>query len=193
MADLGYLADLVEDLARHRHDTQVGVDCCRGNDGAVPQPTVGLRVGEHLERLGVGITVRRPAFTGPRVAARIDALLDVAMEGSQDADVDRVLAMVSESREFTFITGDLWLSGLETIREDFEDTYSGIEGQTQTILEKQIRLLSPDVAVVTATSEGTYTDKAGWTSEPVGMGHTLIFVRDNGTWRAVHVHQSIAK
>ena len=129
----------------------------------------------------------------PEAIAAIDALLDVAMEGSRNADVDRVLAMVSESREFTFITGDLWLSGLETIREDFEDTYSGIEGQTQTILEKRIRLLSPDVAVVTATSEGTYTDNAGWTSEPVGMGHTLIFVRDNGTWRAVHVHQSIAK
>ncbi|MCL7982681.1 MAG: nuclear transport factor 2 family protein, partial [marine benthic group bacterium] len=61
------------------------------------------------------------------------------------------------------------------------------------ILEKRIRLLSPDIAVLTAVSEGTYTDKAGWTSEPVGIGHTIIFVRENGTWRARHVHQSIAR
>jgi hypothetical protein len=49
------------------------------------------------------------------------------------------------------------------------------------------------VAVFTGTSEGTYTDKAGWTSDLVGLGHTIIFVREDGKWRAVHAHQSIAK
>jgi hypothetical protein len=55
-----------------------------------------------------------------------------------------------------------------------------------------VRLLSPDVAVVMAVGEGTYTDKAGWTSAPVGMGTTIIFLRENGVWRARHAHQSIA-
>ena len=129
----------------------------------------------------------------PEAIAAIDALLDVTVEGTRNVDADQVLAMVSRDGEFTFITGDLMLTGLETIREDFEDTYSALEGQTQTILEKRIRLLSPDVAVVTATSEGSFTDKAGWTSELVGVGHTLIFVRENGEWRARHAHQSIAR
>jgi hypothetical protein len=48
------------------------------------------------------------------------------------------------------------------------------------------------VALVTATAEGTYTDKAGWTSKPVGLGITIVFVRQDGAWRAVHAHQSIA-
>jgi hypothetical protein len=43
-----------------------------------------------------------------------------------------------------------------------------------------------------AVSEGTYTDKAGWTYEPVGIGITVVFVRENGQWRARHAHQSIA-
>ena len=89
-------------------------------------------------------------------------------------------------------TGDVMLSGLDYIRETFRDTYAGLESQDNTIIEKRVRILSPDVAIVIATSEGTYTDKAGWTSEPVGMGHTLVFVRENGEWRARHVHQSIA-
>jgi uncharacterized protein (TIGR02246 family) len=129
----------------------------------------------------------------PAAIAAIDSLVQVTMEGSRDVDADRVLAMAEGEGEFTFITGDLMFTGLENIREDFEDTYAGLAGQTQTVLQKRIRLLSPDVAVLTATSEGTYTDKAGWTSEPVGMGHTIIFVRENGTWRARHVHQSIAR
>jgi len=128
----------------------------------------------------------------PQAIAEIEALVEESLEGTRTVDSDRVLAM-AEGGEFSFITGDLLLTGLEELREDFEDTYAGLEGQTQTILEKRIRLLSADVAVLTGTSEGTYTDKAGWTSEIVGMGHTIIFVRENGRWRALHVHQSIAK
>jgi len=129
----------------------------------------------------------------PVAIAEIDALLDVTLEGARQVDADRVLAMAEGEAEFTFITGDLMIAGLETIREDFENTYDGLESQSQTILAKRIRLLSPDVAVMTGVSEGTYTDKAGWTSEPVGLGHTIIFVRENGQWRAVHAHQSIAR
>lgn len=129
----------------------------------------------------------------PEVIAAIDSLVQLTMEGSRDADADRVLAMAEGEGEFTFITGDLMLKGLETIREDFEETYAAVASQTQTILEKRIRLVAPDVVVLTAVSEGTYTDKAGWTSEPVGMGYTIVFVRENGEWRARHVHQSIAR
>ena len=129
----------------------------------------------------------------PAAIAAIDSIIQVALDGSRDVDADRVLAMAEGEGEFTFITGDLMFTGLETIREDTEDTYAGLAGQAQTVLQKRIRLLSPDVAVLTAVSEGTYTDKAGWTSEPVGMGHTIIFVRENGEWRARHVHQSIAR
>jgi uncharacterized protein (TIGR02246 family) len=129
----------------------------------------------------------------PVAIAEIDALLNEALAGAREADADRALAMAEGKAEFSFITGDLLLTGLETIREDFESTYSGIDSQSQTILERRIQLLAPDVAVFTGTSEGTYTDKAGWTSDLVGLGHTIIFVREDGKWRAVHAHQSIAK
>jgi uncharacterized protein (TIGR02246 family) len=94
--------------------------------------------------------------------------------------------------DVTFITGDVMLSGLETLRAAFQETYGGLERQDQTVLELRIRLLTPDVAIVTGVAEGTYTDKAGWTSEPVGIGTTLVFVRKNDQWQVQHAHQSIA-
>jgi len=48
------------------------------------------------------------------------------------------------------------------------------------------------VAVFSAVGEGTYTDLAGWTSEPVGLGLTIIFVLEDGRWVGRVVHQSIA-
>ncbi len=128
----------------------------------------------------------------PAVVAAIESIVEEAMEGSRNVDADRALAMAEGEGELTFITGDVMLSGLDYIREIFRDTYAGIESQDHTILEKRVRILSPDVAIVIAVSEGTYTDKAGWTSEPVGIGTTIVFVRENGEWRARHAHQSIA-
>jgi len=128
----------------------------------------------------------------PAIVAAIDSIVQEAMEGARNVDADRVLAMAEGEGELTFITGDVVLSGLDYIREIFRDTYSGLESQNQTLIEKHVRILSPDVAIVIATGEGTYTDKAGWTSEPVGIGTTIVFVRENGEWRARHAHQSIA-
>ena len=84
-------------------------------------------------------------------------------------------------------------TGIDKIREGFRQTYAGLERQNQTIIEKRIRVLSPDVAIATVIGEGTYTDKAGWTSEPVDIATTLVFVKENGQWRIRHGQQSITR
>jgi uncharacterized protein (TIGR02246 family) len=127
----------------------------------------------------------------PEVLAAIDSIMGSVMAGAAAADVDRVLAPAEGRGELTFVTGDVMLSGLETIRATFEETYSWVASQQQTVYDKRVRLLSPDVAVVMAVGEGTYTDKAGWTSDPVGIGTTIVFVREDGQWRIRHAHQSI--
>jgi uncharacterized protein (TIGR02246 family) len=128
----------------------------------------------------------------PAIVAAIDSLVQGAMEGAAAVDADRVLAMAEGKGELTFMTGDVLLTGLAPIREQFGKTYSHLLSQKQTLIEKRVRILSPDVAVVMAVGEGTYTDKAGWTSPPVGIGTTIVFVREDGQWRARHAHQSIA-
>ena len=128
----------------------------------------------------------------PETIAAIEAVLSEAMEGARNVDADRVLAAAEGEGELTLITGDVMLGGVDYIRETFRETYDGLEGQDQTVLASHVRVLSPDVAIVIAVSEGTYTDKAGWTSDPVGMGHTLVLVRESGDWKIRHAHQSIA-
>jgi len=129
----------------------------------------------------------------PAITAAIDSLLSVLMDGAARVDADRVLEPASGTAELTFVTEDVILTGLESIREQFRATYSGLERQDQTLLEKRIRVLSPDVALAILVAEGTYTDKAGWTSAPVGIGTTIVFVREDGQWKIQHAHQSISK
>jgi len=129
----------------------------------------------------------------PAITAVIDSLLNVVMDGAARVDADRVLEPAAGPGELTFVTEDVILTGLEPIREQFRATYSGLLRQDQTVIEKRIRVLSPDGALAIIVAEGTYTDKAGWTSDPVGIGTTIVFVKVNGQWQIQHAHQSITK
>ena len=129
----------------------------------------------------------------PAVAAQIEAAMRQAMEGAAAVDAEKALAVTTKDKDFTFITGDVLLVGYENVLPRFKETYSTLEKQHTEVTTSRVRLLSPDVALVTAVGEGTYTDKAGFTSEPVGLGATLVFIRRDGEWRVAHFHQSVAK
>lgn len=128
----------------------------------------------------------------PAVLAVIDSIMKVTVEASRRVDPVGVLAAMGEGEDFTLVTGDVMLLGSETVAAAFADTYDGLESQTSTVLQTHTRLLTPDVAVFSAVGEGTYTDLAGWTSEPVGLGITVVFVKEDGRWVGRLVHQSIA-
>ena len=127
----------------------------------------------------------------PVALAAIESLMATAIEGAGNVDPLQVLEPMGGGEDFTLVTGDVMLTGLQTVQDAFTDTYDGLLKQDQTIFETRTRLLTPDVAVVTFVGEGTYTDLAGWTSEPVGLGITIIFVREDGRWAGRHIHQSI--
>jgi len=129
----------------------------------------------------------------PAIIAQVDSVLQIAMAGAAAANAEQALSVSTKDQDFTFITGDLMLTGYDNILPRFEDTYSMLQKQTSQVIQKRVRVLAPDVVVVSAITEGTYTDKAGYTSDPVGLGSTIVFVRRNGEWRAVLFHQSVAK
>jgi len=133
-----------------------------------------------------------PAEDDPAIAAAIDSLLETAMAGSAAADADRVLAFAADAPRLTFLTGDVLVSGLDSVRTAFAKTYSSIRSQHQTVLSKRVRVLGPDLALLLVTGEGAYMDTNGVVSEPVGLGFTIVFVRRGGKWIVEHAHQSIA-
>lgn len=129
----------------------------------------------------------------PAAVAQVRAALKIAMEGAAAVDAERALSVTTKAEDLSFVTGDVMLVGYDSILPRFRETYSALQGQKTEFLSSRVRLLSPDVALVTAVGEGTYTDKAAFTSDPVGIGATLVLVRKDGEWRVTHFHQSIAK
>jgi uncharacterized protein (TIGR02246 family) len=128
----------------------------------------------------------------PVAVAQIDSLMQPVLEGAQTANADKVMSFADAQGDFTFVTGDMMLSGVPEIREDFRATYTNVARQDHKIVSRRIRLLTPDVALYTVVGEGTYTDKTGWTSPPVGLGLTVVLVKKDGRWQGEHAHQSVA-
>ena len=138
----------------------------------------------------------QPAAVNPNdsgIVAAVEAILDKAVAAAAAVDAEGVLSASTRDETFTFITGDRMLKGYDESLAAFRSTYALLQGQTNQIVEKRTRVLSPDVVLVSAVSEGTYTDKAGFTSPPVGLGSTAVFVRRGEEWRVIHFHQSVAK
>jgi uncharacterized protein (TIGR02246 family) len=129
----------------------------------------------------------------PESVAAVGAILDKAVAAAVAIDAEGVLSASTRDDTFTFITADRMLKGYDEALAAFRKTYALLQGQTHQIIERRIRVLSPDVVLVSAVSEGTYTDKAGFTFPPVGLGSTAVFVRRNGEWRVIHYHQSVAE
>ena len=129
----------------------------------------------------------------PEIVAAVEAILEKTVAAANAADADAVLSASTMDDNFTFITDDTMLTGYDEALAAFRTTYALLQGQTHQIIQKRTRVLSPDVVLVSAVSEGTYTDKAGFTSPPVGLGSTAVFVRRDGEWRVIHFHQSVAE
>jgi uncharacterized protein (TIGR02246 family) len=142
----------------------------------------------------LGCAARPAAFNpdDPAALAEVDSVVSAAIAGAETVDADRVLAMAEGPAEFTFVTGDALLEGLPAIKEDFKETYDGLRQQRHEILGRKVRLIAPDVALYSAVGDGTYTDLADWTSPPVGLGVTIVLVKRDAKWQAVHAHQSVA-
>ena len=129
----------------------------------------------------------------PEIVASVEAILDKVAAAADAADAEEVLSASTKDNTFTFITDDTMLTGYDEALSAFRTTYTLLQVQTHQNIQKRTRVLSPDVVLVSAVSEGTYTDKAGFTSPTIGLGSTAVFVRRDGDWRVIHFHQSVAE
>ena len=129
----------------------------------------------------------------PETVVEVEAILDKAVAAAAAIDAEGVLSASTRDGTFTFITGDTMLTGYDEALAAFRTTYALLQGQSHQVIERHTRVLSPDVVLVSAVSEGTYTDKAGFTSPLVGLGSTAVFVRRAGQWQVIHYHQSVSK
>ena len=121
-----------------------------------------------------------------------EAVLAVSAEmtkAGEAADADRLFSYLLETDKGSVIQNGVFMA---TRREALERvrTNLGRVGKIAYRWKRQdVTVLSPEVALLTAEGETTATTTAGDTFT-VPLAQTIVFVRKDGQWKAIHAHQS---
>jgi uncharacterized protein (TIGR02246 family) len=119
--------------------------------------------------------------------AAVRTVLDAQVEAWNRGDIEGFMDGYARSPDITFISGDNFTRGWQTVHDRYQKNYDSREKMgTLTFSDLETRVLSNDAAV---TIGRWHLQLAN--SEPHGR-FTLIFRRTRQGWRIVHDHTSSA-
>jgi uncharacterized protein (TIGR02246 family) len=121
-----------------------------------------------------------------------EAVLAVSAEmtkAGEALDADRLFGYMLDTDKVSVIQNGVVMT---TRREALEQ----VRGNLRTLVavrydwkRQYVTVLSPEVAVLAAEGQSTATTAAGQTFT-TPFAQTVVFVRRDGAWRAIHAHQS---
>ncbi len=122
-----------------------------------------------------------------RTSAAVRAVIDTQRDAWNRGDVDGYMDGYQRSSTITFVSGDSFTRGWQTVHDRYKKNYDTREKMgTLTFSDLDVMVLSPDTAMVLGR---WHLQRA--TDEPHGR-FTLIFRRTRQGWRIVHDHTSSA-
>lgn len=144
-----------------------------------------------LGALGAGEVSAQATLSSEDEAAIADtvlALTEAFNAAWQEMDPEHILQFYNDDLQY------YWMGTQMASLEAFEGAlHAYILPRTQSyrteMVAPRVRVLGPDVAVVGFLSRGEVVRRTGET-EPIEGAVTLIFARQEGEWKIVHVHES---
>lgn len=122
-----------------------------------------------------------------KIVAAVRAVLDAQRDAWNRGDVEGYMDGYARSPDITFVSGDSFTRGWQTVHDRYKKNYDTREKMgTLTFSDLDTTVLSPDAVMVLGRWHLQRTK-----DEPHGR-FTLIFRRTKQGWRIVHDHTSSA-
>jgi uncharacterized protein (TIGR02246 family) len=110
-------------------------------------------------------------------------------EAAEDRDIDRLFGfMLDTDRGSVIQNGRVLLTRTEAL-EQTKKNMSGISSIQYRWKQQHVTVVSPTVALLIAEGESSATTEQGQ-SFTAPFAQTVVFVLNDGRWRALHAHQS---
>ncbi len=121
------------------------------------------------------------------IIAAVRTVLDAQSEAWNRGDIESFMHGYDRSAEITFVSGDSFTRGWQTVHDRYQKNYDSREKMgTLTFSDLEILVLSNDAAVTIGRWHLQRTN-----DQPHGR-FTLVFRRTRQGWRIVHDHTSNA-
>ena len=121
-----------------------------------------------------------------------DAVLEVSAQmtlAGEAVDADRLFSFMLDTDKGSVIQNGVVMVTRQEALERVRSNLRGISRIQYRWKKQYVKVLSPEVAVLTAEGESTGTTTAGDTFT-TPFAQTVVFVLEAGSWKAIHAHQS---
>ena len=138
------------------------------------------------------VAVGGEALTGGETEVIEEAILAVNAEMSkagEAVDADRLFSFMLDTDKGSVIQNGVMMVTRQEALQRVRGNLSDISKIQYRWKSRYVSVLSPDVALLTAEGESTATTTAGQTFT-MPFAQTVVFVLKDGSWKAIHAHQS---
>jgi len=147
-------------------------------------------------RLGVLSLIATSAFLVPLTEAQsqsgrkgVENAVKRMVNAANRVNLDGVLAEFSPDVEF--LDGGNRMN-TASVRAAYTPVFKGLRKQDVKVERSNIQMITPTLAVYTASGTFNTTDTTGITSPRRNFAWTIVWRGDSTTWKATSVHQSIS-
>jgi uncharacterized protein (TIGR02246 family) len=104
-------------------------------------------------------------------------------------DADRLFSFMLPTEKGSLIQNGVFFATREEALAAVKGSLQGLSRIEYTWKREHVSVLSPDVALLTAEGQSSATTTDG---RQIGapFAQTIVFVRRDGAWKAIHAHQS---
>lgn len=156
-----------------------------------------VRVGRRIVLAVLGVLLATApggglCATGAETKAIEDAVLAVSAEmtkAGEALDADRLFSYMLETDKGSVIQNGMMMLTRQQALERVKGNLGGISTIQYRWKSQFVTVLSPEIALLTAEGESTATTTTGATFT-APFAQTVVFVRRDGSWKAIHAHQS---
>lgn len=123
------------------------------------------------------------------IAAEVNAIHAEFWDAWRAADYDRGVSYLDSANLVFAYEGTVF--GFATFDEMWRPAFANIASQTISIGDSRTTVLAPDVVCIMDAATYTTTDTLGVTSPQESFAFTGVWVRRDGEWKLLLVHESV--
>lgn len=127
--------------------------------------------------------------TPTRVEAEVLAVHHAMTKAAEALDIDGLFSHMLETSLGSIVQNGVVTPTRQQALEDTRKRFQGVATLAYRWDRELVSMVSPDVAVLTASGTSSITTTTG-SSFTAPFAQTVVFVRRDGQWKALHAHQS---
>ena len=127
------------------------------------------------------------------ITEEVKAVMNSMMEGMKNLDVTQTFEnfLFNDDFKYIYVNGEVWNS--KAFLEHVQSNFDAAKKVEWVFSDVDIRIVTPDVAVVTFIYHGTYYFPESTLSSPASSGSTLVLEKTADGWKVIHFQESLQK